>query len=93
MQDMKIFQRLILDMTATIKSLYHQYNNELLISINEPVENSLNMFRNEIEDLKQQYYHLAVDLFLFKYPLEESTKAYDTISDVADRCLKQLIIL
>lgn len=90
---MKLFHRLILDMTSTIKTLYHQYSNETLTMISEPAENNISMFKDEIENLKQQYYHLAVDLFLYRYSLEDSTKVYNMISDVADRCVRQLIIL
>lgn len=91
MQDTKIFHRLILDMRSTIKTLYFHYNNELLTSINEP-EEIFTSFRNEIENIKQQYYHLAVDLFLYKYPLNESTKVYNMISEEADKCMEKITL-
>ena len=92
MNDAKLLRRIFLDLNATIEALFIQYETNTITSVHEP-EEILASFKKDVDDLKQLYYHLAVDQVLYKYSLSDSDRVFKQICDEADERANYFISL
>ena len=74
-----------------VKDTINEVYNDMTISLTDN-EFVVEEFIEAVESIKTEAYHIAVDTFLFHYPLHMVNVIYNTIQSYGNRCRDRLLL-